>query len=63
MAMPKPLVELPVPATAAALDQAGGQECQPLRVSGLSTQGTLQPAKLSVWKLFMVQVRSQPCIS
>ena len=55
--MPKPLVELPVPA-AAAPDQAGGQACQPLHVPGLSTEGALQPAKLSVWKLFMEQVCS-----
>ena len=55
MAMPKPLREPPV-LTAAAPDQAGGQDCQPLHISGLSTQGSLQPAKLSVWKLFMEQV-------
>ncbi|CAK0738070.1 hypothetical protein CVIRNUC_000989 [Coccomyxa viridis] len=54
MAMPKPLREPPV-LTAAAPDQAGGQDCQPLHISGLSTQGSLQPAKLSVWKLFMEQ--------
>ena len=62
MAMPKPLVEPPAPA-AAAPDQAGGQDCQPLHVPGLSTQGTLQPAKLSVWKLFMEQVSPQPSMS
>ena len=41
---------------AATPDQADGQVCQPLHVLGLSIQGTLQPAKLSVWKLFMEQV-------
>ena len=63
MAMPEPLVAPPVPAAAAAADQAVGQACQPLHVPGLGTLGTLQPAKLSVWKLFMEQVRPHPSIN
>lgn len=62
MAMPKPVVEPPVPA-ATVPAQADGQACQPLHIPGLSTEGRLQPAKLGVWKLFMEQVCPCPSMS